>query len=166
MSGGMGSKTARSEAIELHRSYRYTPEHIAKILTESRGREHTADQVREWIYGKARQANRRRTPAISPASPAQRAKIRGRQSVVKGTGPVDPAHLWPRSLGGCDDPLCVVPLARSAHRPFDLGELDLLPALIKHGYIAEIAHAVEHANGALVQVLERLTGQRWAPRDD
>jgi hypothetical protein len=35
----------------------------------------------------------------------------------------------PRSLGGCDEPDCVVPLCRVHHRRYDRGQLDLLPYL-------------------------------------
>jgi hypothetical protein len=48
----------------------------------------------------------RRTPPprtlISPASEAQRAKVAHQPCLVCGRRPVDPAHLVPRSLGGCD----------------------------------------------------------------
>jgi len=101
--------------------------------------------------------------AISPAAPEQRAKVKRACIVTGSTEHVDPAHLWPRSLGGCDDPLCVCPLRRDVHEAYDRHELDLLPYLIAHGYHAEIAHAVEHARGDLVAVLQMLTGERWAP---
>ena len=62
-------------------------------------------------------------------------------------------HLVPRSLGGCGDPLCVVPLCRGCHRAYDRGELDLLPYL-EPGWRAQLAHAVAHLGliGALRQV--------------
>ena len=41
--------------------------------------------------------------------------------------PGRPAHLIPRSLGGCGDALRVAPLCRGCHRAYDSGELDLLP---------------------------------------
>jgi len=45
------------------------------------------------------------------ASDAQREKIIGRWCVVcLQTKGITPAHLTPRSLGGCDHPDCVVPL--------------------------------------------------------
>lgn len=82
---------------------------------------------------------------------------------------IDPAHLWPRGRGGCDDVLCVGPLCRSVdhscHTLFDNGELDLLPALIDRGYWPEIAHMVSHEVSP-TQVLERLTGQRWQPVEE
>ena len=40
-----------------------------------------------------------------------------------------PAHLAPRSLGGCDHPDCVVPLCWMHHRAYDTGRLELLPHL-------------------------------------
>jgi hypothetical protein len=106
---------------------------------------------------------RRTTPLarspVSPASPAQRAKVAGRACVVCGLGPVDPAHLVPRSLGGCDQPDCVVPLCRHHHRIYNSGELDLLPHLEPH-FRAELAHGVTHLG--LLRLLRRVTGLRWA----
>lgn len=113
------------------------------------------------------QGRRKTTPPrrrpISPASPEQRAKVKGAVSIVSGEGPCDPAHLVDRSLGGCDDPLCVVPLVRSEHRAFEAGELDLLPALIAHGLTAEVQHALGHLEGNVIGLLEKLTGERWQP---
>jgi hypothetical protein len=71
----------------------------------------------------------RRSPSLA-ASEAQRATVAGRPCIVCGTtGEIDPAHLIPRSLGGCGDVFCVVPLCRHHHRAYDRGELDLLPHL-------------------------------------
>lgn len=106
---------------------------------------------------------RQKRRAISPATPEQRAKVKRACIVTGSTEHVDPAHLWPRSLGGCDDPLCVCPLRRDVHELYDRHEFDLLPYLIAHGYHEEIAHAVVHARGDLVAVLAMLTGERWAP---
>jgi hypothetical protein len=64
-----------------------------------------------------------------PASEQQRAKVTGRQCLVCGESPVDPAHLAPRSLAGRDRPECVVPLCRLHHRSYDRGGLELLPYL-------------------------------------
>jgi hypothetical protein len=64
------------------------------------------------------------------ATDAQRAAVAGRRCVVCGTDRrIDPAHLIQRSLGGCGDPLCVVPAGRRWHRAYDRGGLDLLPYL-------------------------------------
>ena len=98
---------------------------------------------------------------MSPASAAQRAKVAGRKCLVCGRVPCDPAHLVARSVGGCDEADCVVPMCRPCHRAFDDGRLDLLPHL-EPRYRAEIAHAVLHVS--LVALLRRLTGERWAPR--
>jgi hypothetical protein len=107
---------------------------------------------------------RRRTPlrrfAVSPASPAQRAKVAGRACLVCGRRPVDPAHLVPRSLGGCDHPDCVAPLCRRCHRLYDRGELDLVSHL-EPRYRAELAHGLLHLG--LLRLLRRVTGTRWAP---
>ncbi len=106
------------------------------------------------------------------ASPAQRAKVDGLACLVCGREKsdyvaIDPAHLWPRGAGGCNDALCVGPLCRDSsggcHRLFDNGELDILPALITHGYFAEIAHITEAHRVSPTLVVERLTGKKWAP---
>lgn len=100
---------------------------------------------------------------MSPASEAQRAKVADRPCLACGRRPVDPAHLVPRSLGGCDHPDCVVPLCRRCHRAFDERRLDLLVHL-EPRLRAELAHAVGHLS--LIALLERLTGERWAPRGE
>jgi hypothetical protein len=109
---------------------------------------------------------RRRTPlrrsAVGPASEAQRAKVAGRGCLVCGQRPVDPAHLVPRSLGGCDQPDCVVALCRTHHRLYDRGRLDLLPHL-EPRHRAELAHGLVHLG--LLGLLRRVTGTRWAPVD-
>ena len=100
---------------------------------------------------------------IAVASREQAAKRNAGVSIVSGASEgLDAAHLTPRPLGGCDDPLCVVPLTRAEHRAFDAGELDILGALVPH-YTAEIAHALEHYRGDLPALLERLTGAKWRP---
>jgi hypothetical protein len=103
---------------------------------------------------------------VSPASSGQRAKIRGAVSIVSGEHGTEPAHVFPRGLGGCDDPLCVVPLTRGEHREYDLGELDLLPFLIAHGLVDELAHALGHARGDLLGLASILTGVRWVPEGE
>jgi hypothetical protein len=97
---------------------------------------------------------------MSPASEAQRAKVAGEHCLVCGVRSCDPAHLVPRSRGGCDHPDCVVPLCRRCHRAFDDRRLDLLRYL-EPRYRAELAHAVSHL--PLITVVERLTGKRLRP---
>jgi hypothetical protein len=92
--------------------------------------------------------------AISPASPAQREKIKGRPCVVCGAPATTPMHLWPRGKGGCDDPLCVLPACWLCHRAYDTKELELLPRIVKH-YRAEIARAQLHTDP--ISLLARLT---------
>jgi hypothetical protein len=65
------------------------------------------------------------------ASERQRAAVVGRRCIVCAAETrIDPAHVIPRSLGGCGDLLCVVPLCRRCHRTYDRGGLDLLPYLV------------------------------------
>jgi hypothetical protein len=100
--------------------------------------------------------------AISPASKEQRSKVTLSACVKCGRPSdefrVDPAHLIDRSLGGCDDPLCVVPLCRLCHTAYDEQGMDLLPSL-EPRYRAELAHAVEHVG--LVACLQRVTNSRY-----
>ena len=76
-----------------------------------------------------RRAPLQRTPAMA-ATESQRAAVAGRNCIVCGTDRrIDPAHLIPRSLGGCGHALCVTALCRRCHRAYDRGALDLLPYL-------------------------------------
>jgi hypothetical protein len=109
----------------------------------------------------------------------QRRKIRGRVCVGCGreievedpNWTIDPAHLLPRGVGGCDSELCVVPLCRhrfdpdaGCHCAYDEGKLDILPALLERGYHEEIAHMIAppHKLSPLTVVV-RLTGEEYAP---
>jgi hypothetical protein len=92
------------------------------------------------------------------ASEAQRAKMLGAACIVcQQTKGITPAHLAARTLGGCDDLDCVVPLCWMHHRAYDTGRLDLLPHL-EPRWRAEVAHAVLHLG--LIGALRRLGG--WA----
>lgn len=96
--------------------------------------------------------------AFAPASDAQRAKVAGRRCLAcNSDSRIDPAHVVPRSLGGCDDPLCVVPLCRACHRRYDSGTLDLV-ACLEPAHRAEAAHAVQHLG--LAGAMRRISGQR------
>jgi hypothetical protein len=102
----------------------------------------------------------RPTPLARTASLAttqrQRAAVAGCVCIVCGsTRGVDPAHLIPRALGGCGDPLCVVPACREHHRAYDRRELDLLP-YPDPAWRPQLAHAVEHAG--LIGALRRISG--------
>jgi hypothetical protein len=93
------------------------------------------------------------------ASEAQRAKMSGAACVVcQQTKGITPAHLAARSLGGCDDADCVVPMCWMHHRAYDTGQLDLLPHL-EPRWRTEVAHAVLHLG--LVGAYRRL--RRWRP---
>jgi hypothetical protein len=99
-------------------------------------------------------------PARLPlsASPAQRAKVVGSACVVcRQTRGITPAHLAPRSMGGCDEPDCVVPLCWMHHRAYDTGELELL-AYLEPAWRTEVAHAVIHLG--LIGAVRRLAPGR------
>jgi hypothetical protein len=69
----------------------------------------------------------------------------------------DPAHCIPRANGGCNDPLCVIPLCRPCHNEYDQARtLDVLPLMTR----AEQAHAVSHVG--LAAAYRRTTNQRLA----
>lgn len=98
-----------------------------------------------------------RRPSLA-ATDGQRRAVAGRSCIVCGaTHRIDPAHLIPRSLGGCGDPLCVVPLCRHpCHRAYDRGELDLLPYL-EPAWRTQLAHAVAHVG--LIGALRLISGR-------
>jgi hypothetical protein len=107
-----------------------------------------------------RSAPLQRTASLA-ATERQRAAVAGRRCVVCGTNRrIDPSHLIPRSLGGCGDEACVVPVCRRHHRAYDRGELDLLPYL-EPAWRAQLAHAVGHVG--MIGALRRISGDA-APR--
>ena len=119
------------------------------------------DRVREFQQ-RARASSRPKRRMISPASPAQRDKIKNATCLVTGDREhLTPAHVIDRSLGGCDSETCVVPLRADVHRAYDERRLDLLPYLEAHGLRAELAHAVEHVG--LLSALCRITNCDWVP---
>jgi hypothetical protein len=117
----------------------------------------------------ARRRTLRRTAPLartsaSRASAIQRAKVAGLRCLVCGAATrIDPAHLVPRSLGGCDEADCVVPLCRTHHRAYDKGGLDLV-AHLEPDWRREAAHAVGHLG--LVGALRRLGRRRRAAGGD
>jgi hypothetical protein len=79
---------------------------------------------------------------------------------------IDPAHLWPRGLGGCEDELCVVPLCRhlyvpqkGCHYAYDNGELNLHGKLVDRGYWKEMAHVIGGHEVSPLTLANRLTGE-------
>lgn len=101
-----------------------------------------------------------RTDSLA-ATDSQRAAVAGRPCIACGaTQGIDPAHLIPRSLGGCGDPLCVVPVCRVHHRAYDRGALYLLPYL-EPAWRAQLAHAVGHVG--LIGALRRISGGGLEP---
>jgi hypothetical protein len=110
-----------------------------------------------WRTPAGEDNNGRRAPF--GASEAQREKIVGGACVVcRQTKGITPAHLAPRSLGGCDHPDCVLPLCWLHHRAYDTGRLELLPHL-EPQWRAEIAHAVMHL-GLIGAVRRMAPGRR------
>lgn len=104
---------------------------------------------------------------ISAATPAQRRKVKAQGCIVCGPlhddrvcGPIDPAHVIPRSLlgAGQDDPLAVVGLGRRLHDRYDRRAqpwLNLLPFLEGR---PELAFAIERFGEA--RALWRVTNER------
>lgn len=103
---------------------------------------------------------------ISPASTAQREKVKRTSCFVTGrTEEVDPAHVISRAHGGCDDESCVLPLWRPIHDALDGrrqdGKLfDLLPWITEHKPYDVIQHAITHTGCDLIALVERLSGCR------
>lgn len=112
----------------------------------------------------------KRQRSISPASPAQRAKVAELGFCIACLTDaseyvaIDPAHLCPRGRGGCDHRLCVVGLCRHAnggcHRLFDEGQLDLLKVIAERwpAHRPEVQHMLEHMNP--VAAIQRLANDR------
>lgn len=97
---------------------------------------------------------------FTPASREQREKAETEgQCRVTGARLVRPdaAHVISRAQGGCDDPLCVVPMSRAAHRRYDDGGIDILPFLT----LEEQAHAASHVG--LLRAYEITTNERISP---
>jgi hypothetical protein len=138
---------------------------------QQRGRESSARSLRASGQESARRSAPKRRAPISPASPAQRAKVNAVGVVCVGCRrpqsewlALDPAHVTDRSVGGCDAPECVVPLCRAGdgsgcHYLYDHGELDLLKQLEPH-WREEQAHAVMHLG--IAGAYRRLTNDRHA----
>lgn len=110
-----------------------------------------------------------RRSSFKEASPAQRAAVKDQPCVVCGVLGVDPAHLTPRGggWGGCDDPLCVIPLCRLHHGIFD-GRIpaanepvDLAPVIALPEFAPQRAHMATHLD--FVTALQRLSGTKYAP---
>ena len=102
----------------------------------------------------------KRKGGFTPASTEQRAKVKAQGCrVTADHGPhVQPAHVTPRSLGGCDHPDCTVGLRADLHRLYDMGE-DV--GLLERLTLEEQAHAVTHLG--ILGALERTTNERWKP---
>lgn len=103
----------------------------------------------------------KRTP-LGHASAEQKAKVERFGCRVCGRmrdegAPIDPAHVTPRAIGGCDHEDCVIPLCRAQHVQYDRGLLDLLPFLS----LREQAHAVSHLG--ILRALKRTTGDNYVP---
>lgn len=105
------------------------------------------------------------------ASPAQRLKVAALvcagcgKEAIPGVQAIDPAHLWPRSKGGCDKADCVIPLCRieatgeGCHRLFDQGRLDLVPRFAdSEAWQVEQAHPILFHGVSPVELVRRLSG--------
>jgi hypothetical protein len=106
-----------------------------------------------------RRSSFRRKGGFTPASPAQRKKVKRQGCRITGEhgGHVHPAHVCDRGLGGCEHEDCVIGLRADYHRLYDMQKIDVLPHLTKE----EQAHLVSHVG--LISALEQSTGERWAP---
>lgn len=149
--GGLPVTGGRLKRAELKRDR----EKLRAFL--ERGRESSARSLSQP------KPSRPRRKAISECSVAQRRKVKEHGScIVCGRDQVDPAHLTPRTQGGCQDALCVVPLCRAHHVAFDTDALDLQPYVVGF-WVPELQHALGHYKGDSIALLHRLTGERYVP---
>lgn len=139
-----------------------------RSLREITAEKQAASQTATGAPRRPRSLSRRAKP-ISEASKEQRAAVAGQPCIHCGREAsayvlIDPAHIWKRGRGGCDDELCVVPLCRTfdggCHALFDEGALDLLAVLVTDWprWKLWFDHATGHATP--VEVIERLAGER------
>ncbi len=103
--------------------------------------------------------------AVSPASRAQREKVSDEgqcrfygqmhygQMPATSWAPT-PAHVIPRSLGGCDEAACVIPLCVDCHRAYDEHRIGILGLLT----LDEQAHAAGHLG--IARAYRRITNTR------
>lgn len=101
---------------------------------------------------------------VGHASPEQRAKAKTQGCRITAyhyqDAQVDPAHVTPRGIGGCDHEDCVIGLRRDLHGSYDEGNLDILPYLT----LEEQAHAVSHLG--ILGALKRTTGETYVPQPE
>lgn len=111
----------------------------------------------------ARRGSTLKRSTAPETSPAQREKVSGGPCAGCGReGHIDPAHVWPRSQGGCMHPDCVIPLCRICHRAFDQGELDLLSRFAdSEAWAVEQAHPILKHGVGLVELVRRLSGNGY-----
>lgn len=131
-------------------------------ITKPEKREKAPRQLSRKAPMERKPSKLKRTP-VGHASPRQRVKVEAQGCRVTAARPaesyvVDPAHVTPRGIGGCDHEDCVVGLRRDLHIKYDNGELDLLPYLS----LEEQAHAVSHLG--ILGALKRTTGETYIPQ--
>lgn len=106
------------------------------------------------------------------ASKAQQHKVKGLPCILCGRdgyeATMDPAHVYPRRLTPCECADGVVPLCRACHKLYDdqNEHVDLLPALVNRGYRVEMVHAVVAHEIPLRDLMEQITGVKWAPVEE
>lgn len=115
--------------------------------------------------GLKRGSSRLRKTPLGHASKAQKEKVlrEGLRIAPVDYWPaeaVDPAHVCPRAIGGCDSEDCVIPLTRNQHRQYDEGKLSILEYLT----LDEQAHAVSHLG--ILGALKRATGENYVPESE
>ncbi len=102
------------------------------------------------------------------ASPEQQRKVKGRPCIVCGLdgyeAQIHAAHVYPRRLHSCECAEGVVPLCSEHHRLYDdqNQHFDLLPHLVR-GYHVELVHAVAVHQVPIRELLDQVTGVKWAP---
>lgn len=137
----------------------------AESLERSRGPLGLSGHLKVQSDGLVAETRKKKRPSFTPASKAQRAKVRDEGCAMYRydlgcIGAVQPAHVVARSKGGCDAADCVLALCEFHHRQFDDGHLDLLRVVSASWplFRAECQHALEHLNP--VELVEQLANDR------
>lgn len=105
-------------------------------------------------------------------SPVQQRATKGRACIVCGKddaeATIDPAHVTPRRMAPhCTCEKGTVPLCREHHEAYDQlgGGFDLLPYLMALGLYEETVHGFLEHGVALREVMDTVTGVKWAPKE-
>lgn len=99
-------------------------------------------------------------------SPIAKVLAEGECRACGATDELDPAHLFPRGLGGSNDPENIVPLCRTCHREFDAGDFDLGSVkLTPRERVCLVAEAAAHGRDGVDYAHRRLFPSHYTFRN-